>query len=100
MNATGYATNAKWALYEDQIRFGLKERGLQDHFDILEFQCIGTPEPDAPSQLRCTTYCRVIAMAAKSETLLGLYKVIREFGMQHFSGKCNHYYLVVCPSDD
>jgi hypothetical protein len=37
-NAVGYATKEKWQLFEKQIRFGLKEAGVHDKFDILEFQ--------------------------------------------------------------
>jgi hypothetical protein len=37
-NAAGYATDKKWQLFEKQIRLGLKEKGVLDQFDNLEFQ--------------------------------------------------------------
>lgn len=38
MNATGYATAQKYELYEKMIRFGLQQKGMEDKFDLLEFQ--------------------------------------------------------------
>jgi len=38
LNATGYATQQKWELWEKIIRYTLREKGIEDKFDILEFQ--------------------------------------------------------------
>lgn len=38
MNASGYATEKKFALFEMQIRFRLEQARLADAFDVLEFQ--------------------------------------------------------------
>jgi len=38
VNATGYATAEKYELYEKMIRSGLKQKGVEDKFDLLEFQ--------------------------------------------------------------
>jgi hypothetical protein len=85
-NACGYATDEKWALYEAQIRYGLKKRSILDDFEVLEFQVVGIKETDPSSQLRSTTYCRIFSQATSEATILGLLKTLGEFGMQHFSG--------------
>ena len=38
VNATGYGTREKYELQERQVRYNLKQFGLQDALDILEFQ--------------------------------------------------------------
>ena len=38
LNATGYATQQKWTLYEKQLRWALTQKSVIDDFDILEFQ--------------------------------------------------------------
>ncbi|KAF2494189.1 DUF1446 domain-containing protein [Lophium mytilinum] len=86
INATGYATAEKWDLYERMLRFGLKRRGILDKFDILEFQRVGTPAPNASNQLASTTYLRIFASAVSPSTNLGLAATMSEFSMQHFSG--------------
>lgn len=51
LNATGYGTDKKWELYERQIKFGLKQAGYLDKFDVLEFQVyVGCP-PCSPGHL-------------------------------------------------
>lgn len=37
-NATGYATEKKYELWEKQMRYGLKQYGVLDQFDVLDFQ--------------------------------------------------------------
>lgn len=68
------------------IKFGLKRQGLLDKFDILEFQCIGVPEPNPRSQLRSTSYCRIFAEASDANVNMGLMGLLGEFAMQHYSG--------------
>ncbi|KAH7086144.1 hypothetical protein FB567DRAFT_445051 [Paraphoma chrysanthemicola] len=86
INATGYATDEKFDLWERMIRFGLARLNLADKFDVLEFQRIGVPESNPKSQLRSTTYCRVFAEASDANTNLGLMGLLQEFAMQHYSG--------------
>lgn len=86
LNATGYATAEKWALYETQMRFGLQRSGVIDRFAVLEFQVVGTNAPNPTSQLGSTTYCRIFAQADSEQPLYTLLKTVQEFGMQHFSG--------------
>ncbi|OJD19256.1 hypothetical protein AJ78_00786 [Emergomyces pasteurianus Ep9510] len=86
INATGYGTDKKWELFEKQIRFGLAKSGYADKFQFLEFQVIGTPAVDPPSQFKSTTYCRIFAQAGDAETVMALPKAMSEFAMQHFSG--------------
>lgn len=93
LNATGYATGEKWLLYEAQIRYGLRIYGVEDRFDVLEFQVVGVNAIDPQSQLSSTTYCRLFAQAACEDTIRTLLRVIGEFGMQHFSG-----ILILCNS--
>ncbi|MCJ1395916.1 hypothetical protein MMC18_008802 [Xylographa bjoerkii] len=86
INATGYATGRKYQLQEAQVRTKLKQLGVSEDFDTLEFQRCGIPEPDARSQLASTTYLRIFAQAQKQATLGQLIKVIMYFFMQHYSG--------------
>lgn len=64
-NATGYGTKKKYELLQKQIRFGLKQKGLEDEFQLLDFQVLGTPAPNPRSQFESTTYLRVFAQADK-----------------------------------
>ncbi|KAK5168144.1 uncharacterized protein LTR77_006712 [Saxophila tyrrhenica] len=86
LNATGYASRKKFALQEAQLRHKLKEWGLLDKFDILDFQWIGRPEANPSSQLASTTYLRIFAQSrdkiACAKLLPGVYTNV----MQHFSG--------------
>ncbi|KAK5073758.1 hypothetical protein LTR64_007104 [Lithohypha guttulata] len=85
-NATGYGTKKKYELMQKQIRFGLKEKGLEDKFQLLDFQELGTPAPNPRSQFESTTYLRVFAQTDHEATLYGLLKTFSEFAMQHYSG--------------
>lgn len=38
VNATGYGTEEKWALFEAQVRRGLQQKGVDKEFAVLEFQ--------------------------------------------------------------
>jgi hypothetical protein len=86
VNATGYGTAEKFDLWERMIKFGLKQHGILDKFDVLEFQRIGVPEPNPRGQLRSTTYCRIFAEASDANVNLGLASLLGEFAMQHYSG--------------
>lgn len=86
VNATGYATAEKWKLFETQLRYSLKQKGLTDKFQLLDFQILGTAAANPRSQFESTTYCRVFAQADSEMTIYGLLKAWSEFGMQHFSG--------------
>lgn len=68
------------------IRFGLKRLGIEDRFDVLEFQRIGIPEPNPRSQLRSTSYLRIFAESGDAQINLGLTSLLGEFAMQHYSG--------------
>jgi hypothetical protein len=87
LNATGYGTAQKYALWEAQIRHGLKAKGIDPHkaFQVFDFQPIGVPEANPRSQHSSTTYCRLFAQAADQMTLLCLLKTFTEFAMQHYS---------------
>ncbi|KAG9788778.1 DUF1446-domain-containing protein, partial [Aureobasidium melanogenum] len=85
-NATGYATNEKWQLFEMQLRYALKQKGLEDKYQLLDFQVLGVPEANPKSQFRSTTYCRVFVQADTEALIYGLLKTFSEIAMQHFSG--------------
>lgn len=70
VNATGYATAKKFELQEAQLRSKLKELGVLDKFDILDFQHVGRPEPNPSSQLASTSYLRIFAQA-KDKSVAG-----------------------------
>lgn len=71
-NFAGYSSRRKYKLYETQIRERLKEMGLTDQFDILEFQVIGSPKPNPHYMMESTTYTRIFAQAKKAEPLSAL----------------------------
>ncbi|KIW91221.1 uncharacterized protein Z519_08117 [Cladophialophora bantiana CBS 173.52] len=85
-NATGYATAEKWRLFETQIRHALKQKGLIDQYQLLDFQILGTPEANPRSQFSSTTYCRLFVQADAEAAIYGLVKAWSEIAMQHFSG--------------
>ena len=86
LNATGYATAKKFALQEAQLRRKLKEWGVLDKFDILDFQYVGLPEPDPSSQLASTTYLRVFAQSRNKDACAKLLPAWGTNAMQHYSG--------------
>lgn len=112
LNATGYGTEQKWKLLEEQIRMQLKRKKLEDTFEVLEFQMyvyplhfsysprhfldiesmkltnpsVGVPEPNPRTQLHSTTYCRLFAEAQNQETLYAILKIFGDISLQHFSG--------------
>lgn len=86
LNATGYATTKKFALQEVQIKSKLKEWGLLDKFDILDFQWIGRPEQNPSCQFASTTYLRVFAQAQDKDVVGKLMPAFATNTMQHFAG--------------
>ncbi|KAF2769374.1 DUF1446-domain-containing protein [Teratosphaeria nubilosa] len=86
INATGYATERKFQLQETQLRGKLKEWGLLEKFDILDFQWIGRPEKNPRSQLASTTYLRIFAQARGRDTIAKLMPAWGYNTMQHFAG--------------
>lgn len=86
VNATGYGTQAKYDLWQRQIRHGLSEKNLLDKFQVLDFQVLGVPQTNPHSQFNSTTYCRLFAQADSEATIYGLLKTFSEYAMQHYSG--------------
>ena len=86
INATGYATSKKFALQEGQLRSKLKDFGVLDKFDILDFQHVGRPETDPSSQLSSTSYLRIFAQARERDVIAKLMPAWGWNAMQHFSG--------------
>ncbi|EGY20544.1 uncharacterized protein VDAG_10173 [Verticillium dahliae VdLs.17] len=62
VNATGYAVDEKFKLFEKQIRSRIGNEG-QAGFDSLHFQRIGTPASDPRDQNSSTVYFRIFAQA-------------------------------------
>lgn len=85
-NATGYATNEKWALYEKLIRNDLKRKGLLDQYQLLDFQVLGTPAPNPRTQFSSTTYGRLFVQADTQELVAAVLRSWVELAMHHFSG--------------
>ncbi|KAH0538967.1 hypothetical protein FGG08_004482 [Glutinoglossum americanum] len=101
VNATGYGTDRKWELQEKQVRHSLKKAGVLDKFDVLDFQVVGTPEPNPSTQLRSTTYLRIFAQADDPRILTMPARAFLEYGMQHFSDMRTAYptpYLAFYPA--
>jgi hypothetical protein len=86
VNATGYGTAEKWALFETQVRRKLKASGADEKLSILEFQVVGTAEPNPKSQLASTTYLRLFAESSSQEALIAVVLSMRDVSLQHFSG--------------
>jgi hypothetical protein len=86
INATGYASGKKFALQEAQLRSKLKEWGVLDKFDILDFQWVGRPEPNPSCQLASTSYLRVFAQAQDPKVAGKLLPAWATNAMQHFAG--------------
>lgn len=86
LNATGYATKEKYALFEKQLKWSLKQKNLLDKFQLLDFQVIGTPEANPTTQFGSTTYLRVFSQADTIEPIYGVLRSFSDMAMQHFSG--------------
>ena len=85
-NATGFATAYKFKLHEAQMRSKLKDWGLSDAFDILDFQVVGRPMSNPDCQLASTTYLRVFAQAKDPAVLGKLVEAWQYNTMAHFAG--------------
>ncbi|KAI0475318.1 DUF1446-domain-containing protein [Xylariaceae sp. FL0804] len=86
LNATGYATEAKYDLQEAQLRAQLDAWGVTADLDVLELQRVGVPAPNPRSQLEATTYMRIFAQAQKPETVRRVFEAWSYNFMQHFPG--------------
>jgi hypothetical protein len=86
INATGYATEKKYDLFEAQVKSKLKEYGALDRFQILEFQRCGVPASNPRTQLSSTTYLRVFLQALDQEPIYLFLKAFTFNVMQHFPG--------------
>lgn len=92
-NFAGYAQRRKHHLYEVQIRDRLKEMGLHDKFDILEFQMIGGTGGDPRYMFEATTYSRIFAQAKTAEPLSALKLLLADNTQQKpsVSTVCSNY---------
>ncbi|KAK4503403.1 hypothetical protein PRZ48_004318 [Zasmidium cellare] len=86
LNASGYATAKKFALQEAQLKTKLKDWGVLDKFDILDFQWVGRPESNPSCQLASTTYLRVFAQAQDKDVVAKVFPAWATNSMQHFAG--------------
>ncbi|QYS95432.1 DUF1446 domain protein [Trichoderma simmonsii] len=89
LNASGYATDHKWDMQELQLKDTLKEWGILEKFDVLEFQRIGTAMKDPDSQHASTTYMRIFAQSKDKDVLSKMHKAWHYQFMAHFPGM--HY---------
>lgn len=85
-NATGYATDEKWALFERQLRGDIDRKGLTEKYQLLDFQVLGTPAADPKTQFSSTTYGRWFIQADSKDTVAAAFQAWIELAMQHFSG--------------
>lgn len=85
-NATGYATEKKFKLLEAQVRSKLKDWGLTEKFDILDFQWVGRPQSNPSCQLASTTYLRIFAQAQDRNVVAKVMAAFAYNTMQHFAG--------------
>lgn len=86
LNASGYATDHKWDMQELQLKDTLKEWGILEKFDVLEFQRIGTAMKDPDSQHASTTYMRIFAQSKDKDVLSKMHKAWHYQFMAHFPG--------------
>ncbi|KAJ3549814.1 hypothetical protein NM208_g317 [Fusarium decemcellulare] len=85
VNASGYAVEKKFALFEKQIRFFLGEE-MEKHLDVLEFQQIGVPAADPLNQNSSTVYLRLFAQSTSLQALIAINGAMRHISLRHFSG--------------
>ncbi|GLA30610.1 hypothetical protein ACMYSQ_007764 [Aspergillus niger] len=85
LNATGYATDKKWDLFERQIRHFLPEE-VKQSLETLEFQRIGTPAVNPAFQAESTTYLRVFVASRSEGAVLAVAKALKDISLKHFSG--------------
>ncbi|CRK39587.1 hypothetical protein BN1723_015530 [Verticillium longisporum] len=85
VNATGYAVDEKFKLFEKQIRSRIGNEG-QAVFDSLHFQRIGTPASDPRDQNSSTVYFRIFAQATDLRTLAQVGQAFKDISLRHFSG--------------
>jgi hypothetical protein len=86
LNASGYATDHKWDVQEEQVRERLRRRGHLDQLDVLEFQRVGVPMENPDRQLASTTYMRIFAQAKKAEWVMNVAAAWNYMFMAHFPG--------------
>nr|UXE44011.1 duf1446 domain containing protein [Trichoderma aurantioeffusum] len=86
VNACGYATDHKWNVQELQLKDTLREFGILDKLDVLDFQRIGTPMKDPDSQVASTTYMRIFAQSKDRDVLSRLHTAWHYQFMSHFPG--------------
>ncbi|KAL3264315.1 hypothetical protein ABHI18_000922 [Aspergillus niger] len=85
LNATGYATDKKWDLFERQMRHFLPEE-VKQSLETLEFQRIGTPAANPAFQAESTTYLRVFVASRSEGTVLAVARALKDISLKHFSG--------------
>ncbi|OJJ75559.1 hypothetical protein ASPBRDRAFT_51300 [Aspergillus brasiliensis CBS 101740] len=85
LNATGYATEKKWDLFERQMRHFLPDE-VKQSLETLEFQRIGTPAANPAFQAESTTYLRVFVTSRSQSAVLGVAKALKDISLKHFSG--------------
>ncbi|KAM0277045.1 hypothetical protein ACHAQH_006115 [Verticillium albo-atrum] len=85
VNATGYAIDQKFKLFEKQIRRRIGEEA-QAEFDALHFQRIGAPASDPQDQNSSTVYFRIFAQATNPQTLALVGQAFKDISLRHFSG--------------
>nr|XP_001400462.2 hypothetical protein ANI_1_3236024 [Aspergillus niger CBS 513.88] len=85
LNATGYATDKKWDLFERQIRHFLPEE-VKQSLETLEFQRIGTPAANPAFQAESTTYLRVFVASRSEGAVLAVARALKDISLKHFSG--------------
>ena len=93
-NFAGYSSRRKHHLYETQVRLRLKEMGLIDQFDILEFQMIGNAREDPRYMFESTTYSRIFAQAKKKEPLSALKLLLADQTQQKPSVRSFMYHVL------
>ncbi|KAG7133531.1 hypothetical protein HYQ45_008315 [Verticillium longisporum] len=77
VNATGYAINEKFKLFEKQIR---------SRIDAHIQRSIGTPASDPQDQNSSTVYFRIFAQATDLRTLAQVGQAFKDILLRHFSG--------------
>ncbi|GKZ67149.1 hypothetical protein AnigIFM63309_000127 [Aspergillus niger] len=84
LNATGYATDKKWDLFERQMRHFLPEQ-VKQSLETLEFQRIGIPGSNPAFQAESTTYLRVFVASRSENAVLAVARALKDISLKHFS---------------
>ncbi|ODQ78900.1 hypothetical protein BABINDRAFT_39059 [Babjeviella inositovora NRRL Y-12698] len=83
---TGTNMDAKFELQERQVRRAMEDFGIQDKFDVVEFQRLAHADENPDLQNHGTSFLRIFVQAREYASVIAFGRACRRYGMQHFHG--------------